>query len=251
MGYNAAEQSVIRGALTDRPNWRIEFRDVVASTQDVCKELARTDAGDHMALIASSQTAGRGTRGRDWSQSLHDDVSLSLVLDPRERYPDLLLPFLSAAATHGCVWGLVDEARIKWPNDVLVGERKIAGILIENHGPLWIAGFGINVNRTDFPPYLADHATSIAAVGEQRVERARVCASLLTNLADLLEAAEQGLHEETLDRYHRGLGLVGHEVAVETENEIVRGRLEDIGPDGVTVASRVIPVGLVAAIREL
>jgi BirA family biotin operon repressor/biotin-[acetyl-CoA-carboxylase] ligase len=138
----------------------------VDSTQTVALSLAEQGAPDGTVVVADSQSAGRGRRGRTW----HDEPGASLLVSivVRPRLPSTRLPLLSlasgvvVAATLDRVAAV--NARLKWPNDVLVGGRKIAGILLESRlavERVVSVGIGINVLQRRFPEHLEGRATSL------------------------------------------------------------------------------------------
>ena len=142
--------------------------DSLQSTNKTAAELIGLSNVQHGAVImATEQTAGRGQRGRVWDTQSGLDLAVSVVLQPTDlRAEDqFVLSKLAALAVADVIRPLVQEhVRVKWPNDVLVGRRKIAGILIENElmGDRVVnsvVGIGINVNSTGFPEDLV--ATSL------------------------------------------------------------------------------------------
>jgi BirA family biotin operon repressor/biotin-[acetyl-CoA-carboxylase] ligase len=152
---------------------------VVDSTQRYAAGLADSGAVDGTVVTAEAQTAGRGRRGRVWRDAPGASVLMSVIL--RTTLPPARLPTLSLAAgvavaeSLGAVAGI--DARLKWPNDVLVHGRKIAGVLLERHGEAVILGIGINVTRDAVPAELAAQATSIEAEGA-RADRDAIVAAV-------------------------------------------------------------------------
>lgn len=126
-------------------------------------------------FTADFQTAGRGRLDHAWQSAANQNLMFSIVLPAG----DTTLPLVIGLA-------LVKElkAMIKWPNDILVDGRKLAGILCERVGDNVIAGIGVNVNQTDFPPEIADRATSLARLLGHAVDRAE----LLGRLVDAIVA---------------------------------------------------------------
>jgi BirA family biotin operon repressor/biotin-[acetyl-CoA-carboxylase] ligase len=156
---------------------------VVDSTQRVAFELADAGAADRTVVVAETQTAGRGRRGRPWHDEPGASVLASIVVRPRlavSALPTLsLATALAVADAIETVAGLT--VRLKWPNDVLVNGRKIAGILAESRvgtEPMVVVGVGINLRQRTFPPELVAAATSV------RIESGRVveCQTMLDEL---------------------------------------------------------------------
>ncbi len=172
------------------------------STSTRARELALAGAPHGTLVTAAEQSAGRGRQGRTWTAPPGRALLMSLVL----RDPPTLLP-LAAAVAVAEICG--DEARIKWPNDVLLGGRKAAGILVEGR-PFegWaVLGIGLNVavRDHDFPPELRATATGL---GRDPADVEPTLHELLTALARRL--AEDA--ETTLDAWRERDALLGREI---------------------------------------
>lgn len=149
--------------------------DSIDSTNDEAIRLSEAGAEEGTIVIALEQSGGKGRRGRSWSSPPGCGLYLSVVLRPGKPFSELgQLAFVAAVAAAESirkVSGL--DARIKWPNDILINGRKVIGILIEARQvkehesdqkpsyPAAIIGIGINVNTLEFPAELAGKATSI------------------------------------------------------------------------------------------
>ncbi len=123
-------------------------------------------------FTADEQTAGRGRLDHKWLSQPGANVMMSVVLDVAEISPEQVatLPLVVGLAVHAAVARFKPASAgkricLKWPNDVFVERRKIAGILCERHGDRVIAGVGVNVNQTVFAPEIAARATSLACEG--------------------------------------------------------------------------------------
>lgn len=143
--------------------------DTVDSTNNYAMQLIEADTAAHgMAILANKQTAGKGQRGKSWSDVPGASLLMSIIIAPDyslEEQPPFLA--LIATAVAEIVQELVphEEVTIKWPNDILIGDKKAAGILIENivRGTGWqwaVTGIGLNVNQDHFPEALP-YATSL------------------------------------------------------------------------------------------
>jgi BirA family biotin operon repressor/biotin-[acetyl-CoA-carboxylase] ligase len=175
---------------------RVHHR-VTSSTNDRARELAASGA-PHLALVtAREQTAGRGREGRTWAGSPGDSLLMSLVL---RRY-DALLPLRAGLAVAGLAG---PEARVKWPNDVLVEGRKVAGILVEARPQDgWaVLGIGVNVRASSGLPEELD----AASLGRDDVEE--TLAELLDRLHERLD---QPAHDAIADLRERD-ALLGRTV---------------------------------------
>jgi BirA family biotin operon repressor/biotin-[acetyl-CoA-carboxylase] ligase len=190
----------VTAARLGRP--RLHLR-ATTSTNDRARALAAAGAPHGTLVTAAEQTAGRGRQGRTWSAPPGRTLLLSLVL----RDPPALLPLAAALAVAEVAGG---EALIKWPNDVLLGGRKVAGILAEGRPQDGWAVLGIGVNVAlrigDLPPELHDSAGTLGLEP----------ADLEPALQRLLGALERTLamgDAELLEAYRRRDALRGQEVS--------------------------------------
>jgi BirA family biotin operon repressor/biotin-[acetyl-CoA-carboxylase] ligase len=146
----------------------------VASTNDRLKELARAGAPEGTAVLAESQSGGRGRHGRSWD-SPAGNLYASVLLRPRPGFAVPVLPLAAGVALAEALDGFGVRAGLKWPNDLLVGERKLGGVLAESSSATtafeWVViGIGINV-CAPLAPELRESATSMAVLGHAaRVE---------------------------------------------------------------------------------
>jgi BirA family transcriptional regulator, biotin operon repressor / biotin---[acetyl-CoA-carboxylase] ligase len=173
-----------------------------ASTNDLAAERARAGAPTGLVVAADAQTAGRGRLGRTWHSPADDNLYLSILLRPT-RAPAEIPPvtLLVGGAVARALADLGLAPRLKWPNDVqLLDEagrrRKVAGILTEmasagGSALHVVVGIGLNVNGLDFPPEIAERATSLRRALGQKVDRVALLAALLGALEPLYEEFER------------------------------------------------------------
>lgn len=148
-------------------NFTVLRFDSIDSTNLEALKQARLGVDEGTCIVARQQTEGRGRRGRKWVSPMDAGFYFSVVLRPRlssERLP--LITLAMAVAVYDTLTELGLILDIKWPNDILVGEKKICGILAETTettgGLAIVAGIGINLNSRNFPEEIADTATSVA-----------------------------------------------------------------------------------------
>jgi len=223
-------------------SWRrVEWHARLDSTQRRARELARDGAPEGTVVVAEEQTAGRGRLGRTWHSPAGCNVYCSLVLRPALSplvVPQLALVLgLGSARAIRAASGL--EARLKWPNDVLVGGRKVVGILTEMEAELErvelvLAGIGVNVNGTieDFPAELRDKVTSLAVAAGRPIDRVAFMARLLDQLEATYRAflahGFAGLRSE----WEEWSALGGRRVTVRTADGDRTGRVVGLDDDG-------------------
>ncbi len=145
-----------------RSSWRIVHVDETESTNTLARSGSPGDV-----FTAGFQTAGRGRLDHVWVSGRGMNLTMSAVLDASgaEAQEVATLPLAVGLAVAEALRPAAGPLSLKWPNDVLAGGRKIAGILCERRGDSIIAGIGVNVKETRFPPEIAARATSLALLG--------------------------------------------------------------------------------------
>jgi BirA family biotin operon repressor/biotin-[acetyl-CoA-carboxylase] ligase len=169
----------------------------LGSTNDKARELASGGAPEGSVVIALDQTNGRGRQDRSWVSEPGKNLTFSVVLRPRIPAGFLgVVSLYAAAATAAAVSSLAGKpAGCKWPNDVVIGGRKVSGILCESTitgtgvGAV-IAGIGVNVNQREFPPAISGVATSIALERGPDADLAAALCALLESLESLYAPSE-------------------------------------------------------------
>ncbi len=163
----------------------VSFYDVLPSTNLQAKLDAERGAAEGTLVVADMQTAGRGRKGKDWSSPAGLNLYFTLILKPdyvSERVSmATLLMGMAVAESIRDICGL--EAGVKWPNDIVIGGRKVCGILAEMSVErefihYVVVGVGINVNEQEFDPEIAGTATSLKKESGETVSRARLLASV-------------------------------------------------------------------------
>jgi len=227
----------VRSALELELGRAIEYRASLPSTHDRARELGGAGSGP-LVVVAEEQTAGRGTRGRSWLAPAGQGLLASWLFRPAPAEP-ALFALLAGVAVARALDGLgVTGARLKWPNDVEVGRKKVAGALAHattdgKSGSL-VLGIGVNVHqrRDDFPPDLRESATSLALAGHT-VDRL----SLLVRLTrELDRVADRSERRAALDEWRRRATLLGQQVEVLRDGQpAARGIARDIAEDGALI----------------
>lgn len=168
----------------------IRYFESIASTNDEARDLGAAGAPEGVVVIAETQTRGRGRLGRRWESPANRNLYMSVLLRPAIAPEDAAqIGLMAGLATAEGVAGWAPQARIKWPNDVLIGGRKTAGILTEMYSGAdgsiaVVVGIGVNLNIAieELPEELRDKATSLAAATGATVDRVAFADALLSRL---------------------------------------------------------------------
>jgi BirA family biotin operon repressor/biotin-[acetyl-CoA-carboxylase] ligase len=240
------DANTLAAALAVVPDVTVELLPAVPSSNHVAAERARAGAPEGLLVVADHQTVGRGRLDRVWETPAGVAVTFSLVLRPdvpARSWP--WLPLLTGHVVAKALVGLGFDARVKWPNDVLIGGRKVAGILVERvetaTGPAAVVGVGINVlTRADELP--VGTATSLAlARPDLAVDRTAVLRAVVAALREGYDAWRAGgatAAARLAASYSAGCATVGQEVRVELPGGgALTGRAVDVDPDGRLVVA--------------
>ena len=235
-----------------RDTWRLDNRRLgrrvlvyrcVDSTSNRAAALAGSADSDGLAVLADEQTTGRGQHGRSWQAPPGSCVLLSVLLYPPERLarPAILTAWaaVSVCLTVRSLTGT--QPRIKWPNDVLLGQKKVCGILIEQSqfGPELVAvvGIGLNVRQTDddFARAGLPLATSLGQHRAGPVETEEVARLLLAQLDEEYDRLCRGERAPLESGWSEYLGLLGQDVVAECTGKRYAGRLVEAGFERVVL----------------
>ena len=219
----------------------LHYRMETESTNLEAKQLAAAGAPEGSVVTADFQSAGRGRLGRNWVSPAGENLYFSVILRPpvvSYRVPQITL--LSAAAIHRALVETLSgiDARIKWPNDIVVGGKKICGVLCEMQADpdtthFVVVGIGINVNQRKFPPDLLERATSLRLESGSSLCRPELLAGVLNRFEELylqwLREDDLGFILPYLERYSL---LQGRDVIVDQLTRQITGTVKGIAPGG-------------------
>ena len=233
------------------------------STNDKALELLEAGAPEGTLVLAEEQSRGRGRRDRSWHSPAGVSLYASLILRPR--LPATLLPVVSLTAAAGVAraleeWGGLRGVAIKWPNDLLFGERKLGGILAEARGgsgsAALVVGVGLNVNGVDFPAGMEEVATSLRLASGRSWDREPLLSVVLAFWEaeyDRLVAAGPALLLEAM--LQRSAHPHGSRLEIDLGGQILNGTFAGYGGSGELLlqeadgAVRPLHVGEVRRVR--
>jgi BirA family biotin operon repressor/biotin-[acetyl-CoA-carboxylase] ligase len=234
------DRASFASALRTRRLGHVLFaRAEVDSTNDVAWELAQRGADDGTCVVAEVQIRGRGRHGRSWHTAPGHGLALSLLLHPGgDRAVLATVPLVAGLGLARALEGMGVAARLKWPNDLLVGGRKISGVLVESRrdadgADVVVMGVGVNVTQRleDFPLELQGSATSLAREGVEAT-REQVAAGFLNALEPLWDEHQEGDPARTLEAWRRRAEFWGRPVSVTTPSGPVVGVARDLDERG-------------------
>ena len=221
---------------------KILHYDSVSSTNDLAKEYALSKEKAGLVIIGEEQVKGRGRRGRTWESPKGTGIWMSILLRPDLPPKDgPKFTLLSAVAVTKAIREVTGiEAKIKWPNDIIINNKKVCGILTEMNAEIdfinyVIIGIGINVNgkKEDFPEEVQDRAISLSQVKGQLVSRKDLVRSILKKIEDYYFQFIQAMDFMGILEEWKSLSCnLGKEVRATIKGKEIIGLAIDINKDG-------------------
>jgi BirA family biotin operon repressor/biotin-[acetyl-CoA-carboxylase] ligase len=211
------------------------------STNDVIEKLARDGVKEGVVVFAESQTKGRGRLGRKWISPARKGLWFSILLRPDLRPQEATqLTVASATALRRAIFSETNlQPEIKWPNDILIHGRKVAGVLTELSAELdkiryVILGIGIDVNLDagEFPPELKKIATSLKIETGETISRAELAVAILRELDHDYARIGGGKFPAVADEWESGCATIGKNVTVQIGDRKIHGCAESLDDDG-------------------
>ena len=227
------------------PDLEIDLLDTVGSTNAAAADRARAGAPEGLVVVAEHQTAGRGRLDRAWETPPRSALTFSLLLRPQAAPAEWpWLPLLTGHTLAKVLRAEGYDAGVKWPNDLLIDDRKVAGILVERvetpSGPAAVVGVGLNVTMTaeELP---VPTATSLALESASAPDRTHLLVTALQTLREAYDTWQAGGHAATARlraSYSSSCVTVGRDVRVQLPSgETLTGRATGIDPDGRLVVA--------------
>ena len=212
----------------------LQVHNRVSSTNDLALQFAQTESANGTVFLAEEQTKGRGRRGREWFAPASSSLLMSLVLSlPKPHNDPAFLTALAAVAIGQVIEPLcVAPVCIKWPNDLYVSEKKIAGILVEKSNKASVIGVGLNVfiSTTEFPPELRSHATSLQSESRYPIDRSELAKQIILAFDRLLHQSASSGTESLWQWWQMKSGYKGQHVLVSMPDKTLKGKVLDLHP---------------------
>lgn len=211
------------------------------STNDLAERFERDGVAEGVVVFAEAQTKGRGRLGRSWFSPPGKGLWFSVLLRPNA-HPQSATQ-LTVAAAISLVRAIREQtglrAEIKWPNDVIIGGRKVAGVLTEMSAELdrihyMVLGIGVDVNLTqsELPPDLREMATSLQIETGKSWRRADLAAVILRELDNDYERIRKGGFAQVAEEWEEACSTLGQQITVRVGDRTLRGRAESLDADG-------------------
>ena len=220
---------------TKRIGSKILVFNSTSSTNDIAAEYAKSKENDGLVVFAEEQTAGRGRSGSKWLNELGEGLLCSIVLTKSKCGAELLSLACAVAVAEAIGKQGESQAQIKWPNDIILNGKKVAGILLEsktiNARTAYIIGIGINCHQkqSSFPPELQKAATSIDIESRTICDRNSLAKRLLTLIEHLLDTAGQK-SEKVTEQWRNLSTQLGYRITLTFNSRKFTGNCIGIDP---------------------
>ncbi len=233
------ERELRKGLKTKTFGRKIYTFQTIDSTNNCAKAVANVGGPEGIVVIAEEQTAGKGRLGRRWLANPNENLTFSLLLRPSVHAEVIhQLPLsvsLALAEAIEKTTGIRTEC--KWPNDVLLNRKKVAGILVEsslteNLVEYVVVGIGVNVNQTEFPPDLVGKATSLKLETRREFDRGALFRDILTALEVLYNQCTKRGFGIVLPLWLSRTSMINKPIAVSLHGNIVTGIVRGLSPEG-------------------
>lgn len=237
---NQLMQPLIQRCLEPITDYRLEIYKEVGSTNDVAKEAAKRGEAENLVVLAESQTAGKGRRGRSFFSKAGDGIYMSLLFKPPIPFQEAqqLTTLTAVAVARAIEKNCPVEVGIKWVNDLFINGKKICGILTEVEMDVEtrelkyaVVGLGVNVRKQNFPKELEGIVTTLEDESGMQVERNKLAADILREIHTLYQELLEpnSVTESYQAEYARRSIVLGKEITVYSGAESYPARAVAIG----------------------
>ena len=217
---------------------RLIVLDLVTSTNDYIKTLQHSDFINGTVVVAREQSAGKGRLGRQWITKRDDCLAFSILLKPQLSPCEVssITPLAGLAVCKAIRKFTGLDCKLKWPNDIIIGKKKLCGILTEmsadfNFVKYIVLGIGINISQADFPCEISEKATSIMLETGKNPDKNRFFATVLNCIEEQLMQSNYKLSQNMIEEYSAMCATIGRNVTFFRGTEQVSGLAVAINKD--------------------
>ena len=232
-------EALRKGLRTKQFGCKIYTFDTIDSTNNCARALAGCWADEGTVIIAEQQTAGRGRLGRPWIANPNENLTFSIILRPSIAADATnLLPLSVSVAVAQAVEEIAGlKLECKWPNDLILSNKKVAGILLEgsfkqNQVEWIVIGIGINVNQTRFPGELEQKATSLKLAAGRDVDRIALFHKILETLEKFYRKGSESGFQSILPDWIARTSMIDKQISLMENGNLLSGTVKGLSRDG-------------------
>ncbi len=222
---------------------KVIYFSTLSSTNDVARELALQGEAEGTVIVADEQTKGRGTKGRSWFSAASLGLYASIILRPKRAELSLLPLAMGLACREALEKTYALKVALKWPNDLIINNKKVGGLLLESSfsgtRPIYaIFGLGLNLNHeaNDFPEELRDGAISLRQACGRKINREEILDQLWPKINFWYQAFLDGQDEMIINSFEvHHIFSKGEEIRINFKGQEIIGLFDGFSPDGALV----------------
>lgn len=233
------ERELRKGLKTKTFGNKIYTFQTIDSTNNCAKAVANVGAAEGIVVIAEEQTAGKGRLGRSWQANPGENLTFSLLLRPQVPPEAInLLPLYVAVAVAQAIERTTNlKVECKWPNDLLINKKKVAGILIEgsmqqNTVEYIVIGLGINVNQTQFPKELLQKATSLRLESNHEIDRVKLFKEIILSLEANYKPSVDTRFQSVVPFWLDHATMINKPIVVSEQGNVITGIVKGLSKEG-------------------
>lgn len=220
--------------------YNIEYFNRLESTNDKAKEIG-SKKEEGTVIIAKEQTKGRGRLGRRWYSSGKKSITMSIILKPKMKAEDIQkITLIASVAINLALKDIDIDSKIKWPNDIVIDNKKVCGILTELSTNFTgvnyvVVGIGINVNqvKVDIPKEIFKETTSLRLIKNKEINKNEIINNVLNKFKELyIQFNSNGHIDEIINIYRKNSIIIGKEILIIQGNNKRKGKALDIDNQG-------------------
>jgi len=224
-------------------NYDIYRFDKIDSTNSHLLKLGEEGFPEGTVVVSDEQTSGRGRLGRSWESEPQTNLLFSLLLRPHflQRDEVFILTFAAAVSAARAIEKVAQvQPQLKWPNDVLLNDRKVCGILLESDFDLnglnhVVLGIGVNVNQENFSPAISNRAISLRQFTGKTFDRDEILFSILSDFSSVYESLQRHDFYSVMKKWRDRSVMLGEKISVSVAGNTFNGICDGVTDDGALV----------------
>ena len=234
-------EQIKEGLATEWLGRTIHYYDAVESTNLIAGELAQHGAPEGVVVLADQQLGGRGRGSHSWHSPARVGIYCSIILRPKmaPAKVQLITLMVSVAIVKAVALLTGLSPRVKWPNDILINDKKVAGILLESRvrgaeTAYSVIGFGINVNNgsADFPEDMRENASSLLLELGESVDRSKLVVEIFSELEKIYHSFQRENFSVVLQQWRHHSSTLGQRVRIWQRDQSTEGVAVDLTEEG-------------------
>ena len=206
----------------EKIKFKIEYIETVNSTNDYAWSLIEKNIKYPAIVVTKNQTHGKGQRGNKWFSSQNKSLTFSIIIDRNKNYDELLSLKTAVAIIEGIKINTNTDCQLKWPNDIMINNKKMGGILIEKKGNVIVIGIGINVNENliDIDSKIKNNSISLKMASNVSIQLEPLLAHILNKFESNYYNKN---HKKIIEKWEKYCGHINKNIQFHKNHEIING----------------------------